>query len=113
MARTQINAAVTVWSAVLRVVEGVERLHPELHVHPLVKREGLTQTEVPVVKAGPPQEVPSRVAVAGHTRLGKCGRVKPLVKTPLESAVRIADDVGPVANAEDGVKETERILGAD
>src|SRR6058998_1066747 len=47
---------VSVWSAELSVVEGVERLDPDLQIHAFAELRVLMQSKVPVVETRPMEE---------------------------------------------------------
>src|SRR5215470_5973043 len=61
----------------LRVVEGVEKLRPELQLPLLIKTEGLEHGEVPVVDAWPDHGIAALVADTETRRRDEGPRVEP------------------------------------
>src|SRR5690348_15667877 len=94
----------------LRMVEGIERLQPQLQPHLFAEFEVLEQGHVPVIDSRPTQDVPARGANHACVGLRECRRIKPLRDTLVKSRVWISDQIGPIIEIVEG---TSLILGVD
>ena len=94
-------------AAELRMVEGIERLEPELEAQLLRNREVLEQRQVEVVDAGRAQDVATGAAKDARRWLREGALVEPLVNSTSGSALRVADEVRPVGA--EGVEEAAGI----
>src|ERR1700722_3727599 len=71
----------------IRRVEAVERLRPELRLHPLFESEVFEDGEIPVLLpwAAQATQSPGRAAERGRGGGGECGGVDVVVQAPLNA----------------------------
>ena len=93
------------------MVEGIERLQPQLDAHSLGDSKVLEQRQIEVVDAGCSEDVATRVAKGSLRGLSKGARVEPLVDGAGGTAFCVADDIRPVGS--EGVEQTSIVTRCD